>query len=135
MDFETVCVMRPLYFDITVLLLLAGATASGVSAVIAISRRLRGTRVVPASIVKFHHGLVLVWLVTAVILGTAWLGDHRALRVYEDSAGATAPSVRAAINRDAVATLGVAVLCAGIGLLSMLAWRGIPPRGDDEAAR
>ena len=136
MDFElqSICVIRPPYFTTAVLLLFASAIASGISTIIALKRRIRGDLLVSPPVVKFHIGVILVWLAYAAVLGVGWAGDRRGLQEYERTAGKVAPAIRAAMNREArvVSTFGLA--CAGVGLLSMVAWHGIGRRSPDPHA-
>lgn len=134
MDFElrTICIIRPAYFTIAVLLLLATTIASGISAVIATIRRIRGAKIVSPHVRKFHVGVVLVWVMYAAVVGFGSIRDRRVLREYEQTTGKVAPAVRAAMNRETrtVATFGAG--CAVVGMLSMLAWRGMARRAPHE---
>ena len=134
MDFElqTICIIRPAYFTVAVLLLLATTIASGISAVIATTRRVRGPKIVSPHVIKFHVGVVLVWVIYAVVVLFASTRDRGVLREYEQTTGKVAPAVRAAMNRETrtVATFGGG--CAVVGMLSMLAWRGMARRGPHE---
>lgn len=134
MDFElqTICVVRPVYFTMAVLLLLASAVASGISVIIAMMRRIRGAKVVSRHLATFHVAVVLVWVIYAGVVGVAWLGDQRVLREYEQTTGRVAPAVRAAMSREARTTAMLGAGCAVVGLMSMLAWRGMTRRVSHE---
>lgn len=131
-EFQTVCTIRPAYFRIAVLLLVAATIASGISAVIATLRRIRGAKVVSPHVRTFHAAVVLVWVLYAVVVAFGSYRDRRVLQEYEQRTGRVAPAVRAAMNRETrtLATSGVA--CGVVGMLSMLAWRGMAKRASHE---
>ncbi|HEX8410442.1 MAG TPA: hypothetical protein VF883_16370 [Thermoanaerobaculia bacterium] len=124
-ELQTICIIRPAYFRIAVLLLLATTIASGISAVIATAGHIRGAKIVSPHVKKFHVGVVLVWVIYAAVVVLGSIHDRGVLREYEQTTGRVAPAVRAAMNRETrtVATFGAE--CAVVGMLSMLAWRGM----------
>ena len=134
MDFElqTNCVIRPAYFNAVVLLLLAATVAGGISIAIACTRRMRGRAVAPKNLKAFHIAIAMVWLAYIVVVVIGWTGARRVLHEYEQSTGKVAPALRAAMNRETRSDALVGGVCVGVGLLSMVAWRGIPRRGEHD---
>ena len=127
-EFQTICVVRPLYFTIAVLLLLGTAIASAISVIIAIKRRISGTKVLSHHLSTFHASVVVVWAMFAVVMGIGWVRDRHVLQDYEQTAGREASAVRAAMNRETKTVAMFGVGCVVVGLSSMLAWRGVAQR-------
>jgi hypothetical protein len=134
MDFEiqTICVVRPAYFSAVFLLLLASTVACGISIAIACTRRMRGRAMAPKHLKAFHIAVAMVWLAYIVVVVIGWAGARRALHEYEQSTGKVAPAVRAAMNEETRSAALVGGVCLGVGLLSMVAWRGMSRTGGDE---
>jgi hypothetical protein len=131
MDFElqTICVIRPAYFTVIVLLTIVATIASGISGVIATIRRMRGEKIVSANARKLHVAVILVWVTYAVVVGVGMIRDRQFLRDYERTRGKAAPAVREALNRETGTVITVGAGCAAVILLSMLAWRDVASRG------
>jgi hypothetical protein len=128
MDFEiqTICVVRPLYFTVAVLLLFSAAVASAISLLIATYRRARRQNVVSPHIDLFHQAVLIVWLTYASVLVVGFVRDANALRDYQRTGRNVSPAVRAAMKREQNAVIAFGAGCAVSGVLSMLAWRGVP---------
>src|SRR5687768_14056033 len=122
-ELQSICVIRPAYFSIAVLLLLATTIASGISAVIATIRRIHGSKIVSPHVRRLHVGVVLAWVTYAAVVGMGVLRERHVLREYEQTTGKVAPAVRAAMNRETRTMVAFGAGCAFVGLLSMLAWR------------